>query len=216
MEQWDVLLHTLHTLRLNIRDKHSLPSHDTIIKLIDVLSSKQNHHLARICDTHLRHLLRETHPERARNILWGAENALLQRISDQEHISQHVHEQKQHLKRVRDFAEINWTRFGSARRTYLKHHADPKRDNLKPLVSTYLAHPIGAHLPPFQQFSRTIQELVSLPTTPETESKLIQAIDTLLALQSLIRVALRWHHQRRQHPITFPVFPYQAWLAGTQ
>lgn len=223
LEEWDNLLHTLHTLRINIKNKDTLPSETTLEKISVLLSEKKNHHLAKIVNNYLQKLAHERHPERARNLLWGAENALLGRIEDQESIQNHLLTQKQQMNRMRDFADVNRKRFGSEfRRRMQTSRNGTTQKSLHEIISVYRTHAQRWRFAPYYRFAKDLERILLKKEFDHTKKNepldddLIRSIDTMLSLHALVYVLTRRYHQYRKSTTEHVSFPYQKRLAGTQ
>ncbi len=221
LELRDNLLHTLHTIRINIKDKNSLPTPEVLDHITTILEDRKNHHLVTILDRSITKLRKETHPERARNILRWAENELLKRIGDQEEIKNTVQTQKQQLNRVHDLVDLVWRRTGRDIKEHLRNDRN-KRDisYVHKLLTAYKKNSPDQTFNPYKKFIDEIDTLMSGSDLWSRDNKktttLLMNLDILLSIHALQYVVLDRYDRMRKSRKHFPAFPCKKRISGTK
>ncbi len=222
LEMRNDLLHSLRVVRFGIKDKFTLPSANILQQTINALLPKKNYHLVKIMKSYLEKLMKETHPERARNLLIWAENELLKRISEQENIFDHVETQEDQMRRIHDLADINWKRFGQEVRDYLGNKYRKHNQNyLDILIKSYQKELPEVSVAPYERFALDIASVLWYwyDTTKKKETHdivMMKRIDVLLCFQSLIYIAEKWLDEAMKDERKLTNFPYLKWIDGTK
>ncbi|USN55247.1 MAG: hypothetical protein H6765_01230 [Candidatus Peribacteria bacterium] len=157
------LLATIRKMKLSITDKEHLPASQDILELEKLLENKQDPTLRTIARTSLPRLGTETHPERARTILWGITQQLLKKVSSNRGIHKHVDQHANLLGAEQQLIDISRRHLGGEMRKYLAtDRQDKTLSEIQQLLSKFKIDIAGLHTTrPYANFVQEISQLLA-------------------------------------------------------